>query len=98
MATSMWHHAVRGDCDVIILVTGDSDLRATVEQLPEALPHMRVVVAFPPARFTHELKEVAANCINIDELMLHKSQLPDRMKRIAKGKKHIIERPDLWKP
>ena len=98
IATQMWWHAVKGDCDVIILVTGDSDLCATVERLPEAVPQVRVVVAFPPARVSKELKAVAPNYINIDELMLHKSQLPDQIERIAKGKKYIVKRPDLWKP
>ena len=45
--------------DTAIVISGDSDLATPVETIRKRYPHKRVLVAFPPKRYSHELRRVA---------------------------------------
>ena len=96
MANQMWCHAVKGDCDVIIVVTGDSDLCAPIKSIPEHFPNVRIVVAFPPARFSNELRETAPVFMHIDELMLRNNQLVPKSPRSQSAKNSTSYQCSWW--
>lgn len=80
--------------DTAIIVSGDSDLVGPVDAVLSRFPNKRMLVAFPPLRFSKSLRDTATGFIRVDQLMLRNSQLP---KRIAKPDGHILFRPSRWR-
>ncbi len=79
--------------DDAILVSADSDLVAPINAVKRLFPHKRVVVAFPPARASKELKKVADAYFTIGRANLAASQFPDGVKR-SDG--FVLHRPANW--
>lgn len=99
IAVEMLGDATDDAFDTAILVSADSDLVGPVRAVRERYGK-RVVVAFPPARFSNALRDAASRATSIERKMrgdaqlLQASQLPDRV-RVADGR--IVERPDRWR-
>jgi uncharacterized LabA/DUF88 family protein len=79
--------------DVALVISGDSDLTTPIRRVRQRFPAKRVVVAFPPARHSSELKRCANGYLTIGEDKLRASQLPDRLEK-ADG--FVLARPASW--
>lgn len=79
--------------DIALIVSGDSDLTTPIRRIRERFPSKRVIVAFPPGRYSNELKRHANGYLTIGEDKLRASQLPDR---IIKADGFVLSRPATW--
>ena len=82
-----------GKCDVLLLVSGDSDLVPPIRAIRRLFPKKRVIVAFPPGRHSINLQNVAHGHFYIDEATLGQSQLPDE---VTKPDGYVLKRPASW--
>ena len=65
------------DCfDTAMIISGDSDLSAPIEAIRRRFPDKRVVVAFPPKRYSQELSRVADAAFRIFNRRIRASRLP----------------------
>ncbi len=79
--------------DTALLVTADSDLIGPIREVQQLCPGKRVVVAFPPARASKALMQVASGHIHIGRDTLAESQFPDE---VATPSGFILHRPAQW--
>lgn len=79
--------------DTALVVSGDSDLTTPIRRVRERFPSKRVIVAFPPNRYSSELKRHATGFISIGEDKLRNSQLPDQ---VVKPDGFVLARPAHW--
>jgi len=80
--------------DVALLISGDSDLTTPIHRVRQCFPARRVIVAFPPRRYSSELKRCASGYLSIGEDKLRANQLPDS---IVKPDGFILQRPATWR-
>jgi uncharacterized LabA/DUF88 family protein len=93
VATEMLTDAFQGRFDTALLVSGDSDLVPPIRAIRRLFPKLRVIVAFPPNRFSRDLVNNAHGHVFIDEPKLGRSQLPDE---VTKPDGYILKRPPSW--
>lgn len=79
--------------DTALVISGDSDLTTPIRRVRERFPQKRLIVAFPPARFSSELKRCASGHLSIGEDKLRASQLPAQ---ITKPDGYVLARPASW--
>ena len=79
--------------DTAIIISGDGDLIPPVQAIRERCHDKRVVIAFPPKRYSPHLKDAATAYFNIDRRKLRDSQLPDE---VIKPDGVILRRPNRW--
>ncbi len=94
IATELLRDAFENNFDVALLMSGDSDLSRPVETLTHLYSDKRVVVAFPPARDSAELRRVAPAHFRIGRKKLADSQFPDE---VTKPDGFILRKPKEWK-
>lgn len=95
IATSMLVDAFEDNCDIQILVSGDSDYEFTLMELRRLFPQKEIIVAFPPMRRNNRLegKDKCNTSFDIPEDAFIHSQFTDRI--LVSGKKPI-EKPVEW--
>ena len=93
IAVEMLSEAFADRYDTAMLVSGDSDLTPPVQKVPILFPSKRVVVAFPPERYSVRLQNEASASFKIGRKKLADSQLPEQ---ITKPNGYILERPISW--
>jgi uncharacterized LabA/DUF88 family protein len=93
IATHLLVDAFQGAFDTAILVSADSDLAAPISEVGRLFPSMLVKVAFPPGRFSLELKSIARVSFQIYEGKLRRSLLPDQIE-LPGG--YVVQRPAEW--
>lgn len=79
--------------DVALILSGDSDLTTPIRRIRQRFPHKRIIVAFPPKRYSNELKRCASGFFTIGEDKLRISQLPET---ITKPDGFTLTRPASW--
>ena len=62
--------------DTAIIISGDSDLTAPIQAVQRRFCDKRVLVAFPPKRFSKELDRVADHAFGIFARNIRASRLP----------------------
>jgi uncharacterized LabA/DUF88 family protein len=92
IATQMIHDAIRGNFDVALLITGDSDQVPTIEMVTRIFKK-KVVVAFPPKRIGAQLQQVATASLHIGAHHFANSLLPPTI-QLPSGKQLIC--PTEW--
>jgi uncharacterized LabA/DUF88 family protein len=92
IATQMIHDALQRNFDVAVLVSGDSDQVPTVEMVTKVFKR-KVIVAFPPRRFSANLQAVATGSFRIGEAKFQSSILPHTI-QLPSGK--ILTCPADW--
>lgn len=92
IATRIVADAYAGSSDSIIIVSGDSDLAPAVRVARNANPRLFVAAAFPPERFSRELKDLMPSSFHIARSKINQAQLPDAFD--AGGK--TFQRPSRW--
>ena len=93
IAVELFADAFQDRYDTALIISADSDLRGAIETVKALFPSKRVVIAFPPMRFSFELQGVAHASFILGRAKLRQSQFPDR---IAKPDGYILERPQKW--
>ena len=94
IAVQLLSDAFEDGFDTALLISGDSDLTTPVRKLRGQFPDKKLIVAFPPARQSFELKKAANAAFTIGEANLRQSQLPPQVQR-ADG--FMLQRPAHWK-
>jgi uncharacterized LabA/DUF88 family protein len=95
VATEMLTDAFQGLYDTALLISGDSDLVPPIRAIRKLFPELRVVVAFPPNRYSKNLANTAHGHLFIDEPTLGRSQLPHE---VVKPGGFVLKRPPSWAP
>ncbi len=94
IATELLTDAFLNHYDKAILISADSDLSAPIKKVKRLFPDKRVIVAFPPARFSYELSKLAHGFFTIGRKTIADSIFPDK---VSKKDGYILSRPDPWK-
>ena len=94
IATEMLTDAFEDRLDVVLLVSGDSDLVPPVLTVRRLFPQKRVIAAFPPARTSARLTQAAHASFVIGRGILRRSQFPDH---VTKPDGYVLKRPDRWR-
>lgn len=94
IAVQLISDAVDDRFDTAILLSGDSDLVTPIRWIRQRYPGKRLIVAFPPARHSSELKRCAHGFLSIGEDKLRSCQLPDN---VIKPNGFVLQRPATWK-
>jgi Protein of unknown function DUF88. len=93
IATHMFVDAMRNRFDDAILVTGDSDQKPTINAVRKSFDDKRVIVCFPPSRYSKALEDVADESFFAREESYRKSQFP-HVVDIPGGR--TVVKPDRW--
>ncbi|WP_199754855.1 NYN domain-containing protein [Amycolatopsis sp. WAC 04197] len=93
IAIALLEHGIKDDFDVALIISGDSDLCPAVRALKRVCPDKRVVVAFPPARWSHDLKLAVTAAFPIGVAKIRQAQLP---LEVVAGDGLILRRPERW--
>jgi uncharacterized LabA/DUF88 family protein len=94
IATQMICDAYCNAYDTALLMSGDSDLVPAVETVRKLFPAKKIVVAFPPKRYSSELAAHATSWLNIFEHKFKGCQMPHAI-TLPSGA--AIKCPDKWK-
>ena len=95
IAIKMIRDVVLDKCDVTMLVSADSDLIPPIDFIGEINPMHKIVVLFPPGRFSFDLKSKANATIQLDrhhDKFLN-AMLPDAV-TLSNG--YVCSRPANW--
>ena len=83
------------DCfDTALIMSGDADLVPPIEAVKTLFPKKRIVIAFPPKRFSSELAAVAHSKLNIFEAKFRQSKLAETI-TLPNGT--VLSRPEKWR-
>lgn len=93
IATQLLVDAFENKFDTAIVISGDSDLTTPITRVLQLFPNKRVIVAFPPARKSEQLKSVASGYVHIGEDKLRHNLLPSE---ITKSDGYVLKRPQEW--
>lgn len=94
IATEMLVDAFQNRFDTAILVSADADLTAPIVSIRKLFPDKAVIIAFPPARHSYELKNKASGVYFISEEKLAQNLLPESI--ILKNG-FELKRPEKWR-
>ena len=94
IAVELMSDAFQNRLDMALLVSADSDLVGPVEAIRGLFPQKRVVIAFPPARYSSALKAVAHGYTRIARNVISKSVFPDK---VVKRDGFVLARPLEWR-
>ena len=94
IAVEMLTDAFQDAFDTALLISADSDLIAPIKKVKKLYPGKKIVIAFPPARFSFALKEIADASFDIGRQKLARSVFPEE---VIKSDGFILKRPERWK-
>jgi len=94
IAVELMCDAFQDHLDMALLISGDGDLVGPVKAMQRLFPQKRVVVAFPPARFSGALKAAAHAHTFIGPNVLSNSVFPDQ---VVKPDGFVLHRPAEWR-
>jgi len=94
IATELMSDAFQDKFDIALLVSADSDLVGPVQMVQQLFRKKRIVVAFPPNRYSNALKRIANAYTHIGRNVLSKSVFPDQ---VAKPDGFVLQRPAQWR-
>jgi len=94
IAVELMSDAFQNHLDMALLVSADSDLVGPVEAIRGLFPQKRVVIAFPPARYSSALKAVAHGYTRIARNVMSNSVFPDK---VVKRDGFVLARPLEWR-
>jgi uncharacterized LabA/DUF88 family protein len=94
IAVELMLDAFQDRFDTVLLISADSDLVGPVAAVRRLFPQKRIVIAFPPSRFSVALAKAATAYLKIGRQPIAKSIFPDHV-TTATG--FILQRPATWK-
>lgn len=93
IAIKLFELFMKDECDIAILVTGDSDLAPAVKKAQKLFPTKKTIFAFPYKRKLRELSKLAPGSFKIIKEQYLKFQFPDPYK-LKNGT--LINKPSSW--
>ena len=95
IASNTIRDVVLKKCNLSIIITADSDLIPPIDCIKEISPLHKIMVYFPPDRFSYDLKNKAANFIKLESHKdkFEKSMLPENI-TLING--YNFSRPIKW--
>ena len=93
IATELLCDAHSDAFDTAIVISGDADLVPPIAAIRRLFPQKKVVIAFPPCRYSAELALTANASLRIFESYFRKSRLPENV-TLASGA--VVTRPPKW--
>lgn len=93
IAVELLSDAYQNNFDSALLISADSDLVAPVKKVLELFPAKRIIVAFPPERFSYELSKIASANFIIGRKKLADSVFPIE---VIKNDGFILKCPTEW--
>lgn len=93
LAVEMLKDAHLNAVDVLMLISGDSDLTPAIRAIKQLHPDKRVIVAFPPGRFSDVLRKAAHAWFTIGRTKIAKSQFPNV---VISTTGYELRRPKEW--
>lgn len=93
IATELMGDAYEDTFDTAIVISADGDLAGPISAVLDRFTGKRIVVAFPPDRFSHRLAQIATGYLVIGRNAFSKSQLPDRL---LNTDGYALTRPRNW--
>jgi uncharacterized LabA/DUF88 family protein len=93
IAVEMLCDAYQNLFDTAILISADSDLTAPIRKIRQLFSNKKVIIAFPPARYSFALAQIVDGYLNIGRKTLLKSIFPDN---VIKKDGFILKRPPEW--
>ena len=94
IAVEMLTDAFENKFDTALFISADSDLVGMIKSIIRLFPEKKIVVIFPPARYSVALNTVAKGSFTIGRKKLAKSVFPDS---VTKADGFILNKPDRWK-
>lgn len=96
IAVNMIRDVIYNNCDRTMLISADSDLVPALDFISEFKPKHKIIIYYPPKRFSFELQQRAKLDFHLQnfERQIKTSQLPDEIK-LNSGT--ILTRPNSWK-
>lgn len=91
IANEMLKDAFLNRCDVLVLLSGDSDLISPIECIHKHTTH-KIISSYLPTRKSDAIIDVADNSFKLTEKFVKKQLFPDR---IQISPKKYIDRPDF---
>jgi len=81
LAVSLLVDAFQDRYDTALVITGDSDLVPPIRAVHSIFPgEKRVLVSYPPGRFSNNLKQAAHGELHMQQRIIKKCLLPDKVK------------------
>ena len=93
IAVELLGDAVDNVYDTAIVVSADSDLVGPIKAVLGRYPSKRIVVAFPPERFSNHLRQVATGDFTIGRKKFKDSQLS---RKVVMANGNVLTRPPTW--
>ncbi len=94
IAVEMLSDAYEDKFDTVILISADSDLTGPIKTISRLFPEKRVIIAFPPDRFSFALKEIASASFTIGRKKIADSVFPNE---VNKRDDFVLKKPERWK-
>ena len=94
IAVEILTDAFQNNFDTALIISADADLSPALIKINKYLPQKKLILAFPPERFSGELIKHANIHFTIGRNVFAKSQFP---KEIIKDNGYILKCPELWK-
>lgn len=94
IALELLADAFQDSFDVALLISADGDLVGPIKKVKQLFPHKRVIVVFPPKRYSNALKNTGDACLHLDRVVLAKSVFPDQ---VIKADGFVLRRPSNWR-
>jgi uncharacterized LabA/DUF88 family protein len=93
IAVELLADAFEDNYDTAILLSADSDLVPPITRIKTLFPSKKIVIAFPPDRYSKELSSLTQSCFTIGRAKLAKSLFPPE---IRKADGFILRCPEQW--
>jgi uncharacterized LabA/DUF88 family protein len=94
IAVELFADAFGDSFDTALLISADSDLAPCVRKVRQVFPGKRVVAAFPPRRFSDDLRRTCHHAFTIGRRRIGQTMLPDE---VRKPDGFVLRRPATWK-
>lgn len=94
IAVQLMKDAFEDNFDTALLVSADSDLVAPIDTTRRLFPLKRMVVVFPPARYSAALQRIATGFVHIDKYRIRKSLFPPE---VQKADGIVLKCPKRWR-
>ena len=93
IAVEVMTDAFQDRFDTAMIVSADSDLLPAVSAMKRLHPNKRIVIAFPPNRYSVELHKGAHTAFTVGRARFAQSQMPDT---VTKADGTRLTRPPKW--
>jgi uncharacterized LabA/DUF88 family protein len=95
IATTMLADVYQDRCDVTMLVSADSDLVPPIERIKELSPNHKIIVCFPPDRYSSHLCKWSNGIKTLRDTRLYENCLLPEVVVLPDG--YALRKPDKWK-